>query len=232
MTERTTELVNGELDGINTSSQSAELAAILAEDVSAKAFFDETQALFGALGSVPDQDPPAELKQRIMESISSETAAATAPSAGILHTLQDLFQPIIRRPAWAMSYAFAAGILVGIAVLNISGTNQAPETQAVQGTMGQANSRILDEASLQVGDITVDLAAVGLENEIVLDVTITGAGDSVVHIQTKNESLDGTAITASGAGHFTVSLDQMDDLVVTVTSSGQEASVRLQTSPV
>ena len=232
MTERTTELVNGELDGINTSSESAELATILAEDVSAKAFFDETAALFGALGSVPDEDPPMELKQRIMESITSETAAVAAPSPGIMDAIQNVLQPIIRRPAWAMSYAFAAGILVGIAVLNITGTNQAPETQAVQGTMGQANSRILDEASLQVGDITVDLAAVGLENEIVLDVTITGAGDSVVHIQTKNESTEGTAITASGAGHFTISLDDMDDLVVTVTSSGQEASVRLQTSPV
>ncbi|MFV1981003.1 MAG: hypothetical protein ACC655_07615, partial [Rhodothermia bacterium] len=135
-------------------------------------------------------------------------------------------------PAWAMSYAFAAGLLVGIAVLNLAGTGDIPERQAVQGTMGQANSRILDEASLDVGDITVELAAVGLENGIVLDVTITGAGDSTVRIQTADDSSERTSIAASGAGHFTVSLDKTDDLIVTVTSSGQEASVHLLTSPV
>ncbi|MFV1980776.1 MAG: hypothetical protein ACC655_06445, partial [Rhodothermia bacterium] len=68
MTEHTNELVNGELDGTNTSSESAVLAGILEEDASAKAFFVETKALFGALAKVPDKDPPAELTRRIMES--------------------------------------------------------------------------------------------------------------------------------------------------------------------
>ena len=62
-------------------------------------------------------------------------------------------------------------------------------------------------------------------------VTITGAGDSTVRIEATSDSRAGTSITASGAGHFTVSLDKLDDLVVTVLSAGQEASVRLLTSP-
>ncbi len=232
MTEHMNELVNGELDGTNTSSESAVLAGILEEDASAKAFFAETKALFGALAQVPDADPPAELKQRIMESVGRRAVVVTAPTPGIMSAIQTFLQPVINRPAWAMSYAFAAGLLVGIAVLNLAGTGDIPERQAVQGTMGQANSRILDEASLDVGDITVELAAVGLENGIVLDVTITGEGDSTVRIQTTDDSSEGTSIAASGAGHFTVSLDKMHDLIVTVSSSGQEASVHLLTSPV
>jgi len=176
-------------------------------------------------------DPPAELKQRIMESIVREAGAVPTATTGIMTAIQNFFQPILNRPAWAMSYAFAAGLLVGIAILNLPGTGDIPANQVVQGTMGRADSRILDEASLQVGEITVHLTAVGLEGEMVLDVTITGAGDSTVRIQTTNDSSQGTTIMASGAGHFTVSLDGMDDLDVTVTSSGQEASVRLLTSP-
>ncbi len=230
MTEHITELVNGELDSTNSSSESAELAGILESDASVKAFFEETEALFMALGNVPDVDPPADLKQRIMESIGREAGFAPASTPGIMTAIQTFFKPVLNRPAWAMSYAFAAGLLVGIAVLNFTGTGDIPESQAVQGTMGQANSRILDEASLHVGDITVDLEAVGLENGVVLDIIIIGSGDSTVRIQTTNDSSGGTSITASGAGHFTVSLDEMDDLLVTVTSSGQEASVRLLTS--
>ena len=231
MTERITELVNGELDGANSSSESAELAGILEQDASAKAFFEETKALFGALGSIPDAEPPAELRQRIMESIGRETAVVPS-TPGVIAAIQNFFQPVLKRPAWAMSYAFAAGLIVGVVTLNVTGTGAIPENQAVQGTMGQANSRVLDEASLQVGDLTVDLAAVALEKEVLLDVTITGSGDSIVRIQTTNDSSAGTTITASGAGHFTVSLVEMDDLFVTVTSSKQEASVRLITSPV
>lgn len=231
MTERITELVNGELDGTNSSSESTELAGVLDEDDTAKAFFEQTKALFGVLDTIPHVDPPAELKQRIMETIGREAGAASASTTGIMTLIQNFFQPILSRPAWAMSYAFVAGILVGVAVLNLPGSGDVPENQVVQGTMGQADSRILDEARLQVGGLSVHLAAVGLDNEVVLDVTITGAGDSTVHIQTTNDSLEGTTITASGAGHFTVSLDEMVDLLVTVTSSGQEASVRLLISP-
>jgi len=231
MTEHITELVNGELDSTNSSSESAELAGILESDASVKAFFEETEALFMALGNVPDVDPPADLKQRIMESIGREAGFAPASTPGIMTAIQTFFKPVLNRPAWAMSYAFAAGLLVGIAALNLTGTGDIPGSQAVQGTMGQANSRILDEANLHVGDITVELEAVALENGIVLDVTITGAGDSIVRVQTMDDSLNETTITASGAGHFTVSLDATDDILVTVTASGHEASARLLTSP-
>ncbi len=243
MTEHINKLVNGELDGTNTSSESAELAGILELDASAKTLFEETEALFEALGNVPDVDPPAELKQRIMESIGREARAAPASTPGVLDAIRTFFQPVLSRPAWAMSYAFAAGLLVGVAALNVAGTGDIPETRAVQGTMGTTgtsdaagsvgptNARILDEAGLQVGDVTVDLATVRLKNGIVLDVTITGAGDSIVRVQTMDDSLNETTITASGAGHFTVSLDATDDILVTVTASGHEASARLLTSP-
>jgi hypothetical protein len=234
MTEHRIELVNGELDGTNTSTQSAELTAILGEDEATRTFYEETKALFGTLGGIPEAEPPAELQERIMDSISREaaaTAASAASSPGIMASVQRFFQPVLSKPAWAVGYAFAAGLLVGVATLNIVEVGDLQENAAVQGTMGQSNSRLLDEASLQVGDIAVDLATVGLGKEVMLDVTISGEGDSTVQIQATNDSRARTSITASGAGHFTVSLDKLDDLVVTVTSAGQEASVRLLTSP-
>ena len=229
--ERVIELVNGELDGTNTAAESVELAGILQGDDVARAFFDETKVLFGALGQVPDVEPPADLKDRIMESVHRQAAAMPTAEHGFASSLKNIFKPIVARPTWAISYAFVAGLLVGVAGWMLVANPAGPENGVVQGTMVQPSLGVLDEATLQVGGITVDLATVGLDNEVVLDVTISGSGDSTVQIQTTDEANRGTSIIASGPGHFTVSLDRIDDLVVTVTSSGQQGSVRLLTSP-
>jgi len=234
MNEHVIELVNGELDGTNSPSESAALVDILDKDPAARAFFEENKSLFAILGDVPEADPPVDLKDRIMESVEREARIGRVPSPGIAASIRSFFQPVLSRPAWAMSYAFVAGILIGVAALSLLNETNRGEGPVVQGTMGQATNRILDEASVMVGDIRVDLATVGLtkEQDVVLDVTISGSGDSTVSIAATNDSVAGTTITASGPGHFTVSLDQLDDLVVSVTSGGHETSVRLLTSPV
>lgn len=234
MKERVIELVNGELDGTNTSSEIAELAGIVQEDAAAKTFFDETKALFGILEDVPEVDPPPELKERIMEFVDRQsfTAGATDPETGFAVSLKRMFEPLIQRPAWVMSYAFVAGLLFGVAALSIVNGPADAETGVVQGTMGQQGLGVLDEAKLEVGGITVDLVTMGTEGEVVLDITIFGSGDATLNIQASDESGAGTSIIASGPGHFTVSLESIDGLVVTVTSAGQEGTVRLQTSPV
>ena len=234
MKERVIELVNGELDGTNTSPESAELADIVREDAATRAFFDETKAFFGILEAVPEVDPPPELKERIMEFVDrqSSTARAANPETGFVVSLRRIFEPLIQRPAWVMSYAFVAGLLFGVAVLSIIDGPVDAETGVVQGTIGQPVVGVLDEATLEVGGITVDLVTMGTENEVVLDITISGSGDATLNIQASDQSDAGSSIIASGPGHFTVSLEGIDGLVVTVTSAGQERTVRLQTSPV
>ena len=230
MNEHVVELVNGELDGTNSPGESTELAQILERDDSAKAFFDETRALFGALGSVQDVEPPAELKGRIMESISRQSAAVPAQSQGFLGSLKDLFEPVLARPGWAVSYAFAAGLLIGVAALSVATDSTDPGTNVVQGTMGSV-SNVIDDATIEVGQVTVNLSTIDFGHEVVLDLTVVGSASATIQIEKTGGSAAPATITTSGSGHFVVSVGtEPSSLVVTVNSSGEKAQVSLVAS--
>lgn len=226
MNERLIELVNGELDGTNTPEESAELERTLDTDSSVRTYFEETKSLFGALRDVPDAEPPPGLKHRIMESISREAASAEPPAPRLLSTLKQLFEPVLGRPAWAMSYAFAAGLLVGIGALVLVVNPVSPSTDVVQGTIGQTPSRLIDEATLSAGTVTVELATIDNAGELVLHLRITGSGESTVRIK-GTQSDAPTTINAPGPGRFTVHIDRSEQIEIHVWSGGQEASGQL-----
>lgn len=228
MKEHLIELVNGELDGTNTAEESAELGRTLEADSSVRAYFEETKALFGVLEEVPEAEPPADLKHRIMESIGREAASAepAAPSSSFLTTLKELFEPVLSRPAWAVSYAFAAGLVVGIAALVLILDPVAPSTDVVQGTMGQTPSSLIDETTIDVGTVTVELATIQEAGDIVLQVRILGSGESIVLIKGSPGNAP-TTISAPGPGRFTVRVHRSDRVEVQVSSAGKEASSQL-----
>lgn len=226
MNERMIELVNGELDGTNTTDESAELARLLEADESAKTYFQETEAFFKALGSVADVETPAGLKNRIMDSIDITPATAASPSSGFVASLKSLFEPVMRRPAWAMSYAFAAGLIVGMAVLLLVFQPTAPPPEAVQGTIGRVPSTIVDEARLHVAGLTVELTTSRTQTESILDIRIMGSGEATIRVD-ERAGRDVTVISAPGPGHFTIELDAPGDVEIGVSSSGEEASTRL-----
>ena len=234
MNEHINDLVFGELDGTNSPEQSAELARLVDGDESIKTHLAETKVLFGALDQVAEVEPPDGLYDRIMTSIEREAAAAAAPQApatGFAQSIKDLFSPILARPAWAMSYAFVAGLLVGFVALTVIPGNMSPDTGAVQGTIGTPYTRMLDSAQLEVAGITAEIATVGLNNEIVLDVSLAGSGEATVLLKTTSDPTPRAAMTVQSPAHFTIRLDQNQDPTVVLVASGQEQSVQLLTDP-
>lgn len=225
MNERIIELVHGELDGTNTAEERSELKKLLETDESAKAYFDETETFFGTLDSVSEVEPPPGLKERIMASIDVRPATAALPSKGLFESLKELFEPVLRRPAWAVSYAFAAGLIVGIAALLVINP-VSPPPEVVRGTIGQPPSTVIDQARLEVGELTVELKTSDIESESILDVRIAGSGEATIRIESGVDQQP-TTISAPGPGHFTIGLDMPGEINVRVASAGQEAETSL-----
>jgi hypothetical protein len=227
MNERVTELVYGELDGANSPEESAELSTLLDQDPGLKAFYEESSAFFGALDQVPDQEPPPELKGRIMAAVEREASMASAPRTGVAHRLSGWFQPLFARPALAMAYAFVAGLLVAVAAVSTLSVPDLTGSQTVQGTMGQAISKVLDQQTIQMEGVSVDLSTWGLGSEVVLEINITGEPANPLEVSVVDAASAETTIVARNEGRFTVQVGESESLLVVLKSNDQEESTRL-----
>ena len=91
MTPENQELIQNEIDGLNTSTQSEALKELLTNDAEARQAFDELSVVQSAFESLPERTPPPGLRASIMDSLpdlgyGAEPARAkreAAPSQGI-----------------------------------------------------------------------------------------------------------------------------------------------------
>jgi len=112
------ELMNGEIDGINSAAESRELTQYLAAEPGARQYFQELREAIGVFGRVASLEPPAGLRERILAELQ-EARAATENSritggASFLRSLREAFD-FRSRPSYA--YAFVAGLLAGVCLV-------------------------------------------------------------------------------------------------------------------
>lgn len=107
LNERTTDLIQAEIDGALAASDREELKIALAESAVARAYRDEMLHLASFLKQVPDLDPPAGLNRRILDSIE------LPPPRQLPAWLRNWFQPA------SYGLAVAAGMLLAVGMINI-----------------------------------------------------------------------------------------------------------------
>ena len=121
--KRWLELMNGELDGVNTPEESAALRSHIASSEEARRRFDELGRMARMFADAGEVKPPAAMEARIMDAIAARDAAAGRDRGFLLDFLS---------PRRKVAYSFAAGIAVGIVIFVIvyhalSGGNQLDE---------------------------------------------------------------------------------------------------------
>ena len=150
--ERYIELINKELDGFNTESESKELRQFLSDNDEARRYYDELQRATSALKRVAQVEPPAFLKIHILNSIKSLPLPVRSKT-GWMDTVLELFR---RSPSARYSVVFASGLCVGALLLAIVGPwrrDEVPPAWKVSGSMA-ARSEI---SRLQLIDsVTLD----------------------------------------------------------------------------
>ena len=176
--ERIIELVNGELDGTNSPSEHTELTTILDREPSVKTLFDEMQKVDHLLAAVPMVDPPPTLKSNVMHAIDRQGTPARATSQG---WLDRILAPFMQRPAWAVAYAFAIGVIVGLGVLTVV-QSAGPDTGMVQGTIGAVRAPALAKSSLSAGTATADIVISELGDELRVDAKIVASDASTLRL--------------------------------------------------
>lgn len=126
LNERTTDLIQAEIDGALAESERQELKVALAESAVARSYRDEMLRLVSILNEVPELDPPAGLHRRILDSI--ELPAPRQMPAW----LRNWFQPA------SYGLAVAAGMLLAVGmikILPISDHDASWDMSSLVGTM-------------------------------------------------------------------------------------------------
>jgi len=165
--QRIIELVNGEIDGTLSPEDRNELTTLIEGDPSAKTLLDELGAVNQLLTSVPMVEPPASLKANIMRSIAHQESAVPAATESFLDRV---LAPFIRRPAWAVAYAFGIGLIVGIATLSVIDA-PGPDPQVVQGTIIDSTPT-LGELEIVAGTATASIVVKAMRDELRVNVDL------------------------------------------------------------
>lgn len=187
--EKYLELMNTEIDGVNTDEQSKELASFLETHDEAREHFDGLRAAMKAIASVRVASAPPGLFSRVMSQVSNSVAHAPAgdtpardtpardtPARDAPHKSQggglgDWLRAMFARPQLRLATSFAAGLAIGVTVYAIvtdDGSFRQPfDLSEFAGTMARFEDTATPErlAALaksfdQIADVDVSVAGV------------------------------------------------------------------------
>ena len=132
-------LIQAELDGQLDRSQRAELARRLLADPEARAAREDLLRLRGLLESLEEVEPPADLRERVLQALPLPASPATR----------------LRWPAQRWRYAALVAGVVGAATLFYETVSPGPGSNEVVGTFAaRRTSPALDAAVLNSGPVT------------------------------------------------------------------------------
>jgi len=166
--KRCIELMNKELDGVNTPDESAALRRFLASSEEARRMYDELRGVAGMFAAAGEIMPPLDMKRTIMEAIAEREALRGARRAERRRFLDVL------TPRMKVACSFAAGIAFGLVALIIllraTPQNSGLDRKDLYGTLvgGRSAGAVISSESVSIegGDISGRLTAQYRDNSL------------------------------------------------------------------
>ena len=139
--EQFAELLNRELDGLNSRQESEELKAYVQTNAEARELYQDLLKLSTVLNRVEEVEPSGFLKADIMEAVRASRNAARSESS-LLAWVREFIES---RTSFQYAYVFAAGLIVGIAIYSLVGVH--PTTSGVVDPADVSGSIIINDAA-------------------------------------------------------------------------------------
>lgn len=171
------EMIDKEIDKTITGKEIVMLKKYLAENPEAQEYYDNLVRLSKVLHRVNDVDPPAELKNRILNSIRTNRPPAREKE-NIFQILRTALKPKVNLK---YAYAFSAGIMVGTAIfvlfINKPGNMPSLDVSDLSGTIiMSATSGALetaDKREFDLGEVYGTIETKFARNVVLAEVDIT-----------------------------------------------------------
>ena len=190
--ERYVELINKELDGLNTESESQELEKYLSENVEALTYYEDLLRTASALKHAEEIQPPSYLKTHILNSIKFDQPLNASRFAWI-DGVMEVFR---QRPFPKYALVFAAGLCVGILIF-IFGTpshqEEGPEVSKLTGSMillsDLSHLQKIDSVSVKREGLQGTFKTFKSEGKILVDFSVTSPEDIRLELSADQEEL-------------------------------------------
>ncbi len=190
--ERYTELINKELDGLNTEAESKELEQFLSENDEALQYYDELLRAASALKRVEQVEPPSYLRAHILNSIRIAPASGISRFAWIERVLNVFRQ----RPFPRYAIIFASGLCVGAVVFIFgSSTRQenAPDVSELTGSMiplsDLSHLQKIDSVSVNREGLQGTFRTLKSEGKILVDFSVASSEDIRLELSADQDEL-------------------------------------------
>lgn len=203
--ERYIELMNGEIDGVNSPAESRELRDYLEAHPEGRRHFEELKELGRVFAEADVVSPPSGLANAVLAAVAERDRVS--PVGEYLDRLREFFRPA---PRARFAYAFAAGVAAGFVIfiaLSLTVPQVVPgnpsELMATLGIGGERCFPAADHVSFDVQGASGAAAVHYCAENVTVDLSLTAASEVVV-VFTHDAEVDFEALRALQSGDHAV----------------------------
>ena len=168
---RNEELIQREADSVLSPSELAELSEISSRDHAVAEARESLRIVREALDSTPEIDPPARLREEIMEAVRSGPVVHSVAEAAVARPAFG------RKDVFRVVYGLAAGIIVGLLIgAMVMGQGSPIDESLVSGTIARpvpADRSLILEIPVVGADLAGNIALSRAEDGVVLQLDFT-----------------------------------------------------------
>ena len=172
ITPKYIELMNKEIDGLNTAKNSAELNSYLNSDPEAQRYYQNLLDVAKTLEQVADIQPSPELKKSILNSINWKKYAVEKKKSRYKFALPQL------RFTIKYAYVFTAGLILGIiGYSSLSDTVNKTDPSFLNGTLiNEDKVQLVDRCDFENEDINCSFSLKSQDNYLFAELDLKSKG--------------------------------------------------------
>lgn len=182
------ELINKDIDDTISEQEKEVLNEYLKINPSAYTMHQELSEIEKLLDKIPDKDPSDALKTRILNSIDVDRYTRKKKLG-----IKDYFFVSLSVPRKKLSASFALGLIAGMVLLSIifyaSFYNGFSEGNHIIGTMGLAESQVIQTVNVNSLDITGKIDIIKAADQYAIYVNLKSSGKYTLQVELDNEYL-------------------------------------------
>jgi hypothetical protein len=204
MDRRHTELMNAEIDGVNSLGASRELREYLDANPDARRHFEELKEVGRVLREAETVSPPPALKGAIMRAVAARRSGKTG--LGFFDRIRESLSP---SPRMRLACAFAGGIAVGLglfALLSVTLPQMLPgDAASLYGTVGGGERCFVaaDPVSFDVPGASGRASVRYCAETVTLELSLSSESEVVV-VLSYDERVDFDGLRALQAGDHAI----------------------------
>lgn len=204
MNKRHTELMNAEIDGVNSPEASRELHEYLAANADARRHFEELKEVGRVMSEADPVSPPAALRAAIMRVVVARRNGKAG--VGLVERMREALSPA---PRMRLAYAFTGGIAVGLglfALLSVALPQMVPgDAGNLYGTVGGGERCFVaaDPVSFDVPGASGHASVRYCAETVSLELSLSSESEVVV-VLSYDEQVDFDGLRALQAGDHAI----------------------------